>query len=169
MARRVAGIITGLLLCSSPLAAQQGLTITPNNGQAPEKVQLDQSECQSAATQATGFVAGSAPPPPPQTGPNGARVRGAARGAAAGAVVGEVQGNNSRAPEAVRDEHREDQARAGAAAGVVAGGMRTRQNRRQANAQHDAATQQYASAQAAWQNSYSSCLQGRGYTVAPSG
>jgi hypothetical protein len=65
MARRVAGLFTALLLCSSPLSAQQGLTITPKNGQAPEKVQLDQSECTNAATQATGFVPGSAPPPPP--------------------------------------------------------------------------------------------------------
>jgi hypothetical protein len=169
MARRIVGLFAGLLMCASPLAAQQGLTITPQNGQAPEKVQLDQAECNNAATQATGFVPGSAAPPPPETGPSGARVRGAARGAAAGAVVGEVQGDRyDNAPDELRDEHTRNQAQAGAAAGVVAGGARARQGRRQANAQHEAATEQHAAAQAAWQNSYSSCLQGRGYTVAPS-
>lgn len=174
MAHRFTGFVLALAMGSVPVAAQQptqptappGPAITPLNGQTAEKTALDDAECKNAATQATGFVPGSAPPAAATpTGPSGQRLAGAARGAAAGAVVGEVQGNNSWAPEAVRDEHREDQAKTGAALGVMAGGSRTRQQRRQAMQAQQSATQQHAAAQTNWQSNYKSCLTQRGYSV----
>jgi len=73
------------------------------------------AKCANSATQATGFVPGSQPPPPPA----GARVRGAAAGAVGGAVVGD--------------------AAKGAAIGTVAGGVATRHRRREARRSHDSA------------------------------
>jgi hypothetical protein len=76
---------------SLPVAAQQ---------------QVD-SQCANAATQATGYVPGTASTEPPP----GQRISGAAGGAAIGAIAGD--------------------AGKGAAAGVVAGGVAKRSQRRQ--------------------------------------
>lgn len=175
---RCAALLLGLIACAAPLWAQQpaapatgapaksAAAITPLRGQTAEKTALDDAECKNTATSATGFVPGAAPPAPTAaSGPHGQRLAGAARGAAAGAVVGEVQGNNSIAPEAVQDEHRQNQAQAGAAVGVMAGGARARQERRHAAQAQQAATQQHAASQSAWQNSYKACVTQRGYSV----
>ena len=66
------------------------------------------AQCSSAATQATGYLPGTATPTPPP----GQRVRGAAAGATIGAIGGD--------------------AGKGAAAGVVAGGVAKRHQRREA-------------------------------------
>ncbi|MEY2883651.1 MAG: hypothetical protein RL490_1375 [Pseudomonadota bacterium] len=119
------------------------------NGQNGDQAQLDVSQCQNGATQATGFIPGaSAPAPAAPQGPKGERVTGAAVGAATTAIMGGDVG-------------------AGAAAGAVVGGSKSRQNRRQASAQQQkaaAAAQQKAQA---WQNSYAACLTARGYALAP--
>jgi hypothetical protein len=72
------------------------------------------SQCANAATQATGYVPGTASTEPPP----GQRVRGAAGGAAIGAIAGD--------------------AGKGAAAGVVAGGVAKRSQRRQNRRADDA-------------------------------
>jgi hypothetical protein len=103
------------------------------NNQTGEQAQLDVAQCGNSASQATGYVPGTAAPT--QTAakpPVGGRAKGAAKGATAGAVVGAVDANNHPyAPDAVRDEYVGDKAGAGAAAGAVAGGMNQRQDRRQ--------------------------------------
>jgi len=165
----VIAALVGSSLATSPALAQQAAPIpaaTPLQGQTGDKVALDQSQCQGSATQTTGFVPGTAAPTPQDTGPSGARVKGAAAGAATGAVVGGIQNNNHpNAPDAVRDEHRGNQASTGAKAGVVAGGVATRQNRRSAKKENEQAADQYATSQTNWQNSYKACLQQRGYSV----
>lgn len=172
MTRKLAYLLVGMVITAVPAVAQQTgptstVAATPLNGQTSEKSALDQAECKNGATQATGFVPGSAPAAPATPNPvGGERLAGAAKGAAAGAVVGGVQNNNHPyAPDAVRDEHRQNQAQTGAALGVMAGGANKRQNRRDTRRTQEAAVQQHASAEAAWQNSYKSCLTQRGYSV----
>lgn len=159
-------------------AARPGTTVTPfppgvrgQNNQTAEQAQLDTAQCQNGASQATGYVPGTATPttasPKPQA---GGRAKGAAKGAAAGAVVGAVDANNHPyAPDAVRDDYIGDKAGAGAAAGAVAGGMNQRQDRRQSQAQQKQAAAAQAQKATAWQNSYAMCLQGRGYVLEQAG
>ena len=93
-----ASVMASVLFCPSAATAQQ----------------LD-AKCSNSATQATGFVPGSQPAPPPA----GARVRGAAVGAVGGAIVGD--------------------AAKGAGVGMVAGGVATRHRRREARRDHASA------------------------------
>ena len=102
------------------------------------------------AAQGAAYGAGSANP--------GDRLRGAAVGGVAGAVQDSNQPyrpNNSAG----------DMAGAGAAAGAVAGGMNQRQDRRKMEAQQKQMAAAQAQKATAWQNSYSGCLQGRGYAL----
>ena len=137
------------------------------NNQTGEQAQLDVAQCGNSASQATGYVPGTAVPT--QTAakpPVGGRAKGAAKGATAGAVVGAVDANNHPyAPDAVRDEYVGDKAGAGAAAGAVAGGMNQRQDRRQSQAEQKQAAAVQSQKATAWQNTYAMCMQGRGYVL----
>jgi hypothetical protein len=137
------------------------------NNQTGEQAQLDVSQCQNAASQATGYVPGAAAAPPPKAPPAaGGRAKGAAKGAAAGAVVGAVDNNNHPyAPPSVKDDRVGDAAGAGAAAGAVAGGMNQRQDRRKSQAQQQQAAATQSQKATAWQNNYVGCLQSRGYVL----
>ena len=124
--------------------------VHPAKGQSVDQQTSDDAQCLSSASQQTGVdPAAIAAAPAPSTGPQGERVRGAARGAAAGAVVGEVTDN------------RRNGAEVGAAAGMVAGGRQSRQNNAQAQNAQAANTQ----ALDTYYRAYSSCMQGRGYTI----
>jgi hypothetical protein len=135
------------------MQARPGTPITPMppgvralNNQTGEQAQLDVAQCQNSASQATGYVPTATPAPPPQgTPPVGGRAKGAAVGAGAGAIMGDTG--------------------TGAAAGAVAGGMNQRQDRRKAQAQQQQMAAAKAQKAAAWQTSYSGCLQGRGYAL----
>jgi len=118
-----------LLSLLAAAVAQQPAGAPPANAPPP----LD-AVCSNSATQATGYLPGSAPATPA---PTGARLRGAAVGAAGGAIV--------------------DDAAKGAAVGVVAGGMASRRQRRQAAGAENAK-------QTAWHNSYNACLQQKAAT-----
>lgn len=85
------------------------------SGSSAQAQQPLDAKCANSATQATGYVPGSQPVPPP----SGARVRGAAAGAVGGAIVGD--------------------AGKGAAVGTVAGGVATRHRRREARRDNQAA------------------------------
>ncbi|MFZ4690559.1 MAG: hypothetical protein ACOYLS_15090 [Polymorphobacter sp.] len=162
---------------TAPAAAEAprpGTTMTPMppgvrglKNQTGEQAQLDVAQCQNAASQATGYVPGTAPAAPAQTAPPvGGRAKGAAKGAAAGAVVGAVDANNHPyAPESVKDDRVGDAAGAGAAAGAVAGGMNQRQDRRKGKAQQQQAASAQQQKATAWQNNYAGCLQSRGYAL----
>lgn len=174
------GLVTAVMV--SPVFAQApapapserpGTSVTPMppgvralNNQTGDKAQLDVAQCQNGATQATGYVPGSAAPVAATQPQVGGRAKGAAKGATAGAVVGTVDANNHPyASEAMRDDRVSDAAGAGAAAGAVAGGMNQRQTRRKDKAQQQQAESAQAQKATAWQNSYASCLQSRGYAL----
>lgn len=145
----------GLALVAAPALAQASapapaVVLAPRftalQGQSAQQQQLDDAQCQNGATQATGFVLGSAPPQPTaQQGPTGNRVRGAAVGAATGAIVGS--------------------AGSGAAAGTVAGGSANRAQRRQASKADQQARARWEQQQQAWNQHYVGCMQQRGYSV----
>lgn len=141
------------------------------NNQTAQQAQLDTAQCQNSASQATGYVPGTATPTTATTKPQaGGRAKGAAKGATAGAVVGVVDANNHPyAPDAVRDDYIGDKAGAGAAAGAVAGGMNQRQDRRANQAQQKQAAAAQSQKATAWQNSYAMCLQARGYALEQAG
>ena len=132
----------------SEAAAQQA--VYPARGQSPAVQRKDELACADWARSQTGYDPAHPPVPAqveaaPVTG-SGAR----ARGAAAGAVVGAIGGN----------------AGAGAAAGAAAGGIRRRvRNANAAEAQNQAAAQQAASHQTAYDRARAACLTGRGYSV----
>jgi hypothetical protein len=111
--------------------------VYPANGQSQQQQQKDQGECHSWAVSQSGYNPSSAQQPT-----QGGVVRGGARGAATGAVIGAIAGDAGKG------------AAAGAAGGALIGGMRRR----------DAQRQQSAS-QGGYQNAFSACMQGRGYSV----
>ena len=127
----------------------------PAKGQSQQQQASDSTECRSWAQQTTGIdPAVASQPAPQQTGPavgGGQRARGAVRGAAAGAVIGEA-GNGDAG----------HGAKVGATAGVVAGGSRARQEKRAANAN---AQQSQQNAMGTFNNAWSTCMKGKGYTV----
>ena len=135
-----------------------GLFVYPQKAQDAAQQQKDEAECYQWAQKQTGIDPMAPPPsapPPAAKGPDGSAVRGAARGAARGAVVGEVA---------------DDDASEGAAAGAAVGAVRGRRKGKQqkaAAAQQAQATQQ-AQGQATkdtFKKAWSTCLDGRGYSV----
>lgn len=148
--------IAGLVLAAAAVTAfAQKPIVYPAKGQNAQVQKKDDGECLAWAKTNTGIdpVAASQPAPQ-QTGPavgGGQRARGAVRGAAAGAVIGEVGSGDAG-----------HGARVGAAAGTVAGGSRARQERR---AQNEAAQNTQTQKMATFNNAWSTCMKGRGYTV----
>lgn len=161
-------LFAAIMLAMSTAAAAQTPVVYPAKNQSAELQATDDSACKAWAQENTGIdpaapvaTAPAAAPPPP-TGPQGHRLRGAARGAAAGAVAGEIIDGDS-----------SDGAKTGAAVGVVAGGARARRERAaqqqqaQASQAQAQAQAQQSQAQAAdtYQRAYGACMEGRGYTV----
>lgn len=147
---RVLAIVA--LVASSTIAWAQKPSVYPAKGQSAQQQAADDGQCQAWAKQETGIdPAGVAAAPPPQTGPQGERLRGAVRGAAGGAVIGEVASDDS-----------SHGAKVGATAGALAGGARARRNRA-AQAQQAQSTQ--AQAMQRYYSAYGACMKGRGYTV----
>ena len=136
----------------SASAWAQKPSVYPAKGQSAGQKSKDDSQCLTWAKQDTGIdPAAVAATPPPPTGPQGERLRGAARGALGGAVIGEiVDGDSSKG------------AGVGAAAGVLAGGARSRHNQA---AQAQQAQASKAQAIDTYYHAYAACMQGRGYTV----
>lgn len=148
-------ILTVVVCSLSPDVRAQQPVAYPSKGQSMEKQTADEAYCREWTQSRTGISQQMAnAPAQQQTGPavgGGQRARGALRGAAAGAVIGGVANDDAGRGAGV-----------GATAGVVAGGMRARQERRASNA---AAQSQQSNQLAAFNQAYSSCLQGRGYSV----
>ena len=144
-------LIPLFLLATTALA---DMFIYPNKGQSQDQQNKDKFECQSWATQQTGFDPmnpGSAPPAQ-QTQTVGV-LGGAGRGAALGAVGGAIAGDAGKG------------AAIGAATGGLFGGMRRRdENRQQEQVQANYEAQQRAR-RSEWDRALKACLSGRGYTV----
>lgn len=146
----IAIAIAGLTLPISVSA--QKPSAYPAKGQTAQQQGEDETQCLAWAKQDTGIdPAAVAAAPPPQTGPQGERLRGAARGAVGGAVIGEIAHGDSSQGAGV-----------GAAAGVVAGGARARRNQAAQAQQAQAAKTQTIDT---YYRAYGACMQGRGYTV----
>lgn len=137
--------------------------VVPLRNQTGDHAQLDVSQCQNLASQATGYIPGATTAPTTASTPQmGGRAKGAAKGAAVGGVAGAVQDSN----QPYRPNNSAgDMAGAGAAAGAVAGGMNQRQDRRKSTAEQKKAAEAQAQKATAWQNNYAGCLQQRGYTL----
>ena len=148
------------LLIVSPTLGDD-MFIYPNKGQSKQQQDKDKYECYNWAKQQTGFDPMAQPkataPPPPQGAPKGGVVRGAGRGALVGVTVGAIAGDAGKG------------AAIGAASGALIGGMRRRdQVRRQDQAQQQWANQQaanYEHNRSNYNRAFSSCMEGRGYTV----
>jgi hypothetical protein len=137
--------------------------VVPLRNQTGDQAQLDVSQCQNLASQATGYIPNATTAPTTASSPQmGGRAKGAAKGAAVGGVAGAVQDSN----QPYRPNNSAgDMAGAGAAAGAVAGGMNQRQDRRKSTAEQKKAAEAQAQKATAWQNNYAGCLQQRGYTL----
>jgi hypothetical protein len=136
--------ITMILLGWTTSAWAQKPSAYPAKDQSAEQQAQDDAQCLAWAKQDTGIdPAAVAATPPPPTGPQGERLRGAARGA----VVGEVVDNK---------------AGEGAAIGALAGGRQARKNQA-AKAQQAQAGQ--AQQLDTYYRAYGACMQGRGYAV----
>jgi len=135
--------------------------IYPNKGQSEQQQEKDKYECYIWAKQQTGFDPMAQPtataPPPAQEAKQGGVVKGAARGALVGVAVGAIAGDAGKG------------AAIGAASGGLFGGMRRRdQQTREAAAQEQWANQQaaaYKQNRSKYNCAFSSCMEGRGYTV----
>lgn len=145
-----------LLVLALPLAtlAQQPVAY-PNKGQSTATQNKDEGECHVWARNKTGIDPATlaANPPPQETGPavgGGERLRGAARGAVGGAAIGAIAGDAGKG------------AGVGAVGGTMLGGHRARQNQESRNQQ---AQQQQQGQLQSYNNAYSACMKGRGYTV----
>ena len=142
-----------LVAFAIPLSAwAQKPSAYPAKGQDAQQTSSDDAQCLAWAKQDTGIdPAAVAAAPPPATGPQGERLRGAARGAAAGAVIGEIANGDAGRGAGV-----------GATAGVLAGGARARRNKAAQAQQAEASKAQTIDT---YYRAYGACMQGRGYTV----
>jgi outer membrane lipoprotein SlyB len=145
-----------------PLVARaQDPIVYPAKGQSSEQMEKDKFECYNWAKQQTGFdpmqvpTATSAPPPQQSEGPG--VVGGAGRGALGGLAVGAIAGDAGKG------------AAIGAAAGGLFGGMRRNDRRRQNEQQQqqwaNQQTANYANQRNNYNRAFSTCMQGRGYSV----
>jgi hypothetical protein len=151
-------LVLGLGLFPLAASAQAPSTITPTGGQTAEQVAADQAACTNEAVALTGFHPGAPPPSATASTPAvGGRVAGAARGAAVG-------GMRERHTDA-GDREIEDLTESAARAGAAAGGMRQRQDRREDRRDTAAADDAYAQSEAAYWQSFNSCMTNKGYTV----
>jgi hypothetical protein len=149
----------GVVLLVPPALAQQ-MAVQPQQGQSTQQMNSDISACAASAQQASGYnPAQASAPSQPQV---GGRAKGAAAGAAAGAAGGQARSNQyDNLPSGAQEQYRQNQAKSGAAAGAAAGGVKQRQERRETR--RETGAQQEAGN--AYNQSYRSCLQGRGYAV----
>ncbi len=127
-----AALLTGLLPLTSFAFEPM---VYPAQGQTPEQLEKDRSECHTWAVQQSGFDPNTSATTPSA----GNTLRGSARGAAAGAAIGAIAGD----------------AGAGAAVGAGLGAIK---NRRASKSSISNASGDYSRA-------LNSCLTGRGYSV----
>jgi len=133
------------------------LFVYPSKGQSKDKQKADEYECYKWAMEQSGvdpINMTKTQAPPPQEGPTGAGVGGAAKGAIVGTALGSISGN----------------AGEGAAAGAIVGGLAGRRKGKQAQAQQNQQAQAAATAtdQAkidSFKKAFTVCIEGKGYTI----
>lgn len=140
-------LLPGYALAAGPVAY-------PSKGQSAQQQQKDEGECYAWAKRRTGIdPTALASAPPPQAGTafgGGERMRGAFRGAFGGAAIGAIAGDAGK----------------GAAAGAIAGGMLGgREARLHQQARSQQASQYQRSQLQTFNNAWTACMEGRGYSV----
>lgn len=143
---------------NSTLGSGMGVFVSPAKEQTAEQMGNDDLACFNQAKSQTGYDPMNKPNPEQvEAGSSvggGERVGGAARGALAGAAVGAIAGDTGKG------------AAIGGTLGVMRGGARARGNAQaeanQANAQ---AQGQVSQMESNWKNSYSACMEARGYAA----
>ena len=128
--------IAALSGCASSSAPTSSVYVYPAQGQTPQQQAKDTSECQTWAQQQSGYTPGA----DAAKGAGIGAVVGALGGAAAGAAIGAATGN----------------AGTGAAVGAAAGGI--------GGATYGGVSQ-YGKGQTGYDQAYSACMSGRGYTT----
>jgi hypothetical protein len=142
-------VYIGALAIAGTVSATQ--IVYPAKEQSPEQQIKDETECSTWAAGNSGYDPANPQPATQkssqQSGPSGARLKGAARGA----IVGEIaDGDTGDA----------------ALAGAVMGGSRERRTKRKANKQAQPTADTIQSAgQADYDKARAVCLEGRGYSV----
>jgi len=152
--------LTGLLLAAGAALAQE-VIVYPAKGQSQEQMEKDKFDCYQWAKGQTGFDPMAAPKasaPPPQQQQTTSVGRSAVGGAALGSVIGGIADGNWGHGAAY-----------GALAGGLFGGIRKHeQEKANTQAQDQWAqqqAQQYQQQRYNYNRAYSTCLEGRGYTV----
>jgi hypothetical protein len=150
--RNLTYLAIAITVLGSASALAQKPSAYPAKGQSAQQQSNDDAQCLAWAKQDTGIdPATVAAAPPPPTGPQGERLRGAVRGAAGGAVIGEIVDGDAGKGAGV-----------GATAGVLAGGARARRNKAAQAQQAQASKTQSVDT---YYRAYGACMQGRGYSV----
>lgn len=134
--------------------AQQPMAY-PAKGQSVSKQSQDEGDCQVWAKNKSGVDPAqlAANPPPQESGAavgGGERLRGAGRGALGGAAIGAIAGDTGKG------------AGVGAVVGTMRGGREARENQQSRN---QSAQQQQANLLNSYNQAWSACMRGRGYTV----
>lgn len=149
----------GIAVLSVPVHA--GMYIYPSKGQSAEQQSKDEGECHQWAQKQTGVnpqqIAERATSLQSYQQPEGGMGRslfgGAGRGAALGAIGGAIGGDAGKGAEM------------GAAMGAAAGFFRYRERTEEQHRYNQAVAGQERAALDQFQQAYSTCLRGRGYTV----
>jgi hypothetical protein len=139
------------------ISKQAQLYVYPSKNQTQQQQKQDEFECYKWAVDQSGIDPLNLPKvtaPPPQSGPDGSAVVGAAKGAAAGAAIGSISGDMGK----------------GAAYGAMAGAVVGRRQGKQAQAQANQQSQQQADAQnkaniESFRKAFTVCIEGKGYTI----
>jgi hypothetical protein len=139
------------------ISKQAQLFVYPSKNQTQQQQKQDEFECYKWAVDQSGIDPLNLPKvtaPPPQSGPDGSAVVGAAKGAAAGAAIGSISGDMGK----------------GAAYGAMAGAIVGRRQGKQAQAQANQQSQQQADAQnkaniESFRKAFTVCIEGKGYTI----
>jgi hypothetical protein len=139
------------------ISQQMKLFVYPTKGQTKQQQKEDEFECYKWAVEQSGVDPLNLPKvaaPPPQSGPTGTAVVGAAKGAAAGAAIGSISGDMGK----------------GAAYGAMIGAAAGRRQGKQAQAGANQQAQQQAAGQEqamkdSFKKAFTVCIEGKGYTI----
>ena len=149
---------TTVMAQTSTLGSSMGVFVSPAKEQSNEQMGNDDLACFNQAKSQTGYDPMNKPQAQQvQAGSStggGERVGGAARGAIGGAAIGAIAGDTGKG------------AAIGATAGLMRGGAQARSNAQaQANQANAQAQGQVAQMESNWKNSYSACMEARGYAA----
>ncbi len=141
---------------SKSVASSIGAFVYPKNNQTAAQQDRDERECYQWAMKETGIDPAQPPPEPEKAEKkHGGAVKGAAGGAAAGSAIGAVAN---------------DDAGGGAATGAMVGAIRGRRQQKKAEKtaekqQQQGYQQQKQERMNTFRRAFSSCIDGRGYSV----